>query len=137
MLLYISWQSIPECKYKIPKNKGLNLSVVKNVYISIRLFHLRRLENVEKTYKIICCHCGYMHKKSDLNELLEKCHDWNEVLSDGDGWVSHSVRIFVGDADPAIIKHFIKEVKKKQTRINSKKKSTQRKRSHSTAKKVA
>jgi hypothetical protein len=78
-----------------------------------------------------------MHKKFDLDELLEKCHDCNEVLSDGDGWLSHSVRIFVGDADHAIIKHFIKEVKKKQNRTNSKKKGTPRKRSHSTTKKVA
>ena len=92
---------------------------------------------MEKTYKIICCNCGHIHKNSDLDELLEKCHACNEPLSDGEGWLSHSVRIFVGDADPAIIKHFIKEVKKKQTRTNSKNKSTQKKRSHSTAKKVA
>ena len=92
---------------------------------------------MEKTYKIICCHCGHIHKKSDTDELLEKCHACNEFLSDGDDWLSHSVRIFVGDADPAIIKHFIKEVKKKQTRLNSKKKGNPQKRSHSTAKKVA
>jgi hypothetical protein len=78
-----------------------------------------------------------MHKKSDLNKHLQKCHSCNEPLSDGDGWLSHAVRIFVGDADPGIIKHFIKEVKKKQSRLNSKKKSTPRKRSHATAKKVA
>ena len=92
---------------------------------------------MKKTYKIICCHCGHMHKKYDLDELLEKCHACNEPLSDGDGWLSHAVRIFVEGADPEIVKHFIKEVKKKQSRHNSKKKSIQRKRSHSTAKKVA
>ena len=78
-----------------------------------------------------------MHKKADPDELLKKCHACNQPLSDGDGWLSHSVRIFVEDADPAIIKHFIKEVKKKQTCQNSKKKSTPKKRSHSTTKKVA
>jgi hypothetical protein len=95
------------------------------------------LENVKKNYKVICCHCGHIHKKSDLDELLEKCHACNEALSDGDGWLSHGVRIFVEDADPGIIKHFIKGVKKKQTLHNSKKKSTPKKRSHSITKKVA
>jgi hypothetical protein len=92
---------------------------------------------MKKTYTIICCHCGHRHKKSDLDELLEKCDACSEPLSDGDGWLSHAVRIFVEDADPAIIKHFIKEVKKKQTRFNSKNKGAPRKRSHSRAKKVA
>ena len=92
---------------------------------------------MQKTYKIICCHCGHMHKKSDHDVPLEKCHACAEPLSNGDGWLSHAVRIFVEDADPAIIKHFIKEVKKKQTRLNSKKKSPPRKKSHPTAKKVA
>ena len=92
---------------------------------------------MQKTYKIICCHCGHMHKGSDLDLLLHKCVACNEPLSDEDGWLSHAVRIFVEEADPGIIKHFIKEVKKKQTRLNSKKKRNPRKRSNPTAKKVA
>ena len=92
---------------------------------------------MQKTFKIICCHCGHMHKNADLDELLKKCNACNETLSGDAGWISHAVRIFVEDADPAIIRHFIKEVKKKQTRFSNKKKNTSRKRSHATAKKVA
>jgi len=92
---------------------------------------------VKKTYKIICCHCGLIHKITDLDQPLEKCHACNEPLSDDNGWLSPAVRIFVEDADPAIIKHFIKEVKKKQTTLHSKKKSPPRKRSNPSAKKVA
>ena len=78
-----------------------------------------------------------MHKKSGQDDSLEKCHACHLPLTDDDGWLPHTVRIYVEEADPAIIKHFIKSIKKKHKLLNSKKKETLRKRLHPRAKKVA
>jgi hypothetical protein len=58
-------------------------------------------------------------------------------LSEKNVWNSHAVRIFVVDADPKLIKHFIKEVRSKKTRQSIRKRERARKKSPRTTKRVA
>lgn len=78
-----------------------------------------------------------MHKHNDLDVPLEKCLACKETLSHNTSWNPHTVRIFVMNADPMLVKHFINEVKNKNSRQNLRKKEIVQKRTPRTTKKVA
>jgi hypothetical protein len=92
---------------------------------------------VHKSFKLICCYCGHIHTHHNIDILLDRCEACKAPLSMDDSWCSHAVRIFVEDADPKLIKHFVEEVKSKRIRLKKNKRSVKRKPPSRLTKKVA
>jgi len=77
---------------------------------------------LDRAFKIVCCNCGHIHTHRSIDEPLEECKVCKEPLSIDSSWGSHSVRIYVEDADPKLIEDFVSEIKAKSIRLGKKKK---------------
>ncbi len=82
---------------------------------------------MERAFKVICCYCGHIHIHHDIDDPREHCEVCKRVLSFDSSWDSHSVRIYVEDADPKLIENFIAEIKVKKFRVTEKDKPLKKK----------
>lgn len=91
---------------------------------------------MERAFKVVCCNCGHIQIHHNIDEPREQCEVCKEAMSVDSSWDPHSVRIYVEDADPRLIKNFIEEIKVKRIRLG-KKKTGKRKVFSKTTRKVA
>jgi len=76
---------------------------------------------LQRSFKVVCCYCGHINIHQNIDVPREHCEVCKETLSVDSSWDPHSVRIYVENADPNLIKNFIEEIKSKQIRLGKKK----------------
>lgn len=92
---------------------------------------------MQRAFKVICRYCGHVQIHHNIDEPREHCEVCKTTLSVDSSWDSHSVRIYVEDADPKLINNFIEEIKGKRIRLEKKKKAGRKKVVSKTTRKVA
>lgn len=92
---------------------------------------------MERSFKVVCCNCGHINIHHNIDEPRDQCEVCKEALSVDSSWNPHSVRIYVEDADPKLIKNFIEGIKGKRFRLEKNKKIRKKKVVSKTTRKVA
>jgi hypothetical protein len=83
--------------------------------------------NLKRSFKVICCYCGYIHIHQNLDLPRKACEKCRAALSIDTSWDPHAVRIYTEHADPKLIEDFIAELKSKRVRLRERKSTTKSK----------